>query len=256
VANYKLILKNTTGTAIELDEGIIIPASGQVTIDPTSRRKFWDDIDLVGNLATQIRNGDIIVNDGVDDLILSNGFSVERAIDYLKFPDRAFNLRFEAEPERSNGFVSKNVQEAIEEAKVNSSGVKGRTFLKTFFNNGNTANKWLFSIPTSEATDQLPYHAPFDLEVFGILFSNKNSNIDCDVEFYINGLTNPFKVYTMEVRDSRFYHVTVTGSLFSQMLDDNISIFIKKIGNSTPSSVEIGIHYRISTNNVGSGGDN
>jgi hypothetical protein len=253
VANYKLILKNTTVSAIELDEGIIVPASGQVTIDPTSRRKFWDDIDLIGNLATQIRNGDIVVNDGINDITVANGFSLERAIDYLKFPDRAFNLRFESDPERVNGFESKNVQEAIEEAKLGNI-ITGRTYQIEFFNNGNTSNKWLFHVPTNEATDQLPYITAWDIEIFGILYTNKNTPTDCDVEFYVNGTNNPNKVYTLQIRNYKTYWETTETSFFTLTTGDSLSIFIKKIGQSTPSSVEIDLNIRITSITTGTGG--
>lgn len=251
MANNKLILKNTTISEIVLDEGFTVPASSQITIDPTLRMRFWDDIDVVGGLAASIRSGNIVVNDGVNDIT-----DVERAIDYLKIPDRAFNLRFESEPERSNDFLAKNIQEAIEEARDMNTAVTGRTYLITFYNNGNTANKWLYHIPTSEATDQLPYHSGFDLDVYGIIFGNKNTNIDCDVEFYVNGTTAPFKVFTLEVRDSRFYYKTTVSSIFSVAVGDDISIFIKKVGASTPASVEINLHVRINSNNVGEAGEN
>jgi hypothetical protein len=253
MANNKLILKNTTGTPIELDEGFEIPALGQIQIEPTVRQRFWNDIDLVGSLATLIRNGDIVVNDGINDITTANGSSEERAIDYLKIPDRAFNIRFEAEPERSNGFASKNIQQAIEEAKTGNP-VEGRTYQIEFFNNGNTSNKWLFHIPTNEATDQLPYISAWDIDVFGILYSNKNTITNCDIEFYVNGTNNPAKVYTMEVRNYEYYWQTTAGSFFTMNAGDKLSIFVKKVGQSTPASVEVDLNIRVTSVTTGSGG--
>lgn len=103
------ILKNTTGSDIDLDElGITVPASSSVTIAPGDYLILADDVVLT-EINIHLITGDIVVNDGVDDL------SAARGLDYLKYSDRAFRVRFEAEPERSNGFISKNVQEAIEE---------------------------------------------------------------------------------------------------------------------------------------------
>lgn len=175
------------------------------------------------------------------------------AIKYLNGPIDAFGQRFWSDPERVNGFVSKTTQEAIEEAR-DGQIAQGRTFETEFFNNGNTANKWIFHIPTSEATDQLPYFAYWDLDIFGVSFGNKNSPVDCDVEFYVNGTTNPFKVYTLEVRGNRYQWETTLAALFSMNIGDGLSIFVKKVGQSTPASVEVDINVRIRTNTFGPGG--
>ena len=131
-----------------------------------------------------------------------------------------------------------------------------RTFVISFFNNGNTANKWLFHIPTSDATDALPYYNYWDVEVFGISFSNKNANINCDVEFYVNGTNYPAKVYRLEIRDCKFAHFSTLTDLFEADIGDRISCFIRKVGNSTPSSVEVDLNLRIRTNTVGTGTSN
>ena len=174
---------------------------------------------------------------------------------YIKYYYSALSQRFISNLNRSNGFQSTNVQEAIEEARVGTA-VNGRSFSIEFSNNGNTANKWLQHIPTSESSDTLPYHSAWDIEIFGVSFSNKNTSIDCDVEIYVNGITNTYKVYTLQVRNYRFLHNTTLTSLFSLGVGDNISIYIKKIGNSTPSSVDVELNMRISSNSVGIGGAN
>jgi hypothetical protein len=125
-----------------------------------------------------------------------------------------------------------------------------------FFNNGNTANKWLFHIPTSEATDQLPYISAWDVEIFGILFSNKNTAINCDVEFYVNGTNNPAKVYTLEVRGYENRWETTSTSFFNMNVGDRLSVFIRKVGNNTPSSVEVDLNLRITSLTDSSGGNN
>lgn len=247
------ILKNTTGSDIEVNStGVTIPASGQYTIDPINY-SLWTTTDAITEITTDINSGDLVVNDGVDDITVANGFTLQHAIDYIKYPDFAFHIRFEAEPERSNGFASKNVQEAIEEAK-SGNRVEGRTYQIEFFNNGNTANKWLFHVPTNEATDQLPYVTAWDIDIFGILYTNKNTPTDCDVEFYVNGTNPPAKVYTLEVRNYKSYWETTMSSFFSLSTGDELSIFVRKVGQSTPSSVEIDLNLRVTSTTTGAGG--
>lgn len=104
------IVKNTTGSDVVLDRvGYVIPASSQHTIE-VQEHLLWGNVDAISELTPHITGGTLVVNDGVQDL------SVSDAINFLKHPDYAFNQRFQSEPERNNGFVSKTTQEAIEEA--------------------------------------------------------------------------------------------------------------------------------------------
>jgi len=104
------ILKNTTSSDIELfNLGITIPASNQVTLD-TSEYLLLASEDVVVELTTLINSGDIVVNDGVNDLAASEG------IVYIEFPDNALGVRFD---NSSNGFTSGETQSAIEEVQDN-----------------------------------------------------------------------------------------------------------------------------------------
>jgi hypothetical protein len=145
MSTFKKIIKNTTNSDIDIIEtGRRIPALGQIEIDPI-RYLYWATPETITEITPLINSGDLIVNDGIQDLIVANGISLDRAIDFLKYSDSAFSTRFLSDPERANGFASKNVQEAIEELKNNPGNpIGGRTFAVPFFNNGNTANKWLF----------------------------------------------------------------------------------------------------------------
>lgn len=72
------ILKNTTGADIEIDSvGILIPASGQLTINTESYLDLASD-DSVAELTPLINAGDIVVNNGTED------FSAADGIVYLK----------------------------------------------------------------------------------------------------------------------------------------------------------------------------
>jgi hypothetical protein len=241
------ILKNTTISDIVLKQlGREIPASSSLTLNVDEYLLLGTD-DSVTELTTYINSGDIVINNGSDDLSVVDGLA------FIQYPDHAKNSTFD---NSTNGFTAMNTQAAIEESRNNEGNNSGRTFTQIFFNNGNTANKWLFHIPTNEATDTLPFHTPFDIDIYGIGFSNKTTNISCDIEIYLNGTTNPDKIYTVNVINSKFYHDTSLNALFTMSIGDNLSIFIKKVGGSTPASVEVDLYCRINSNTVGEQGSN
>lgn len=169
------ILKNTTGSVVSLVKlGLDVPASSQITVDINDYILLASD-DSVTELTTLINSGDIVVNDGTQDLIVSNGVSLSRAIDFIKYPDTAFNIRFLSDPERVNGYSSKNIQEAIEESRTS---FEGKGFQTAFVANGTVANEWM----KTEDANILSHHSPdifkFDAKCVGIDFTNANRNVD------------------------------------------------------------------------------
>lgn len=103
------IIKNTTLADIELTKiGLTIPASGQVTISEKDYIQLSTQ-DAISQISPLINSGNIVINDGINDI------SVSEALDFLRFPDDAISIRFLSQPERSNGIVSKTVQGAVEE---------------------------------------------------------------------------------------------------------------------------------------------
>jgi hypothetical protein len=117
-------IKNTTGSDITVvSAGITIPAGSIITLQP-SEYLVWSSDDVIAEVLADITAGNLVVNaydhvSGTDyDLPTAVEIDVQRAIDFLRYPDYAFNIRFLSDPERVNGFVSKNVQEAIEEART------------------------------------------------------------------------------------------------------------------------------------------
>ena len=67
------ILKNTTVSDIELDAlGYTIPASGQVNFDATEFQLLASD-DVIAEMTPFLTSGDLVVNDGVQDLTLAEG---------------------------------------------------------------------------------------------------------------------------------------------------------------------------------------
>lgn len=232
MANTKLILKNTSIVDLELSEGFTIPASGQITIDPSLRHRFWDDIDVVGTLAIMIRTGVVIVNDGVTDITLANGLDVERGIDYLKFPDTAFNIRFKSNPERNNGFTSKNAQEAIEEVR---SSFLGKGFQTTFMGNGTVGNEWLKSEDQNINSDQSPDIFKFGARCVGIDFTNSRGGSDFVAILCLSNINNGATV-------TRFFKWTVTNGRvglktnningFTVNAGDKMAVYVRDTGRN------------------------
>lgn len=115
------IVKNTTGSAITIVEtGLTIPASSAYTIE-IDEHTLWATTEALAEITGDITSGDLVVNDGLNDLSSIAG------LDFLRYPDFALNIRFLSEPERANCFVTKTVQEAIEEARTGIAPVTATT---------------------------------------------------------------------------------------------------------------------------------
>ncbi len=114
-------LKNTTGVDIVITSvGLTISASTTLTIE-VEEYTLWASDDVIAEITTDINTGDLVVSDGIGDLSAFDG------LNFLRYPDTAFNIRFLSDPERFNGFIAKNVQEAIEEAVTGTSVVTPTT---------------------------------------------------------------------------------------------------------------------------------
>jgi hypothetical protein len=173
---------------------------------------------------TAIAAGDLTVNDGVDDL------DIARGKDYIKFQTRAFYMRFDAEPERSNDFTSKNVQEAIEEVR---DSVAGKIVEWSFASNGSTANKWMNNGHPSIASNDVPFVSPWTGSIIGLTFSNDIDTTDTDLEIYINGTL----AYTWDIRSKRTAWIISTGGLASVAQGDRLSVFARKAGTKDPRNI-------------------
>jgi len=235
------ILKNSTGLDIDIkDTGITVPALGQYTIQDEDYTlwSFSDDI------QTTISSGDIIINDGVNDLSITDGSN------YIKYPDRAFRMRFESEPERSNAFAAKNVQDAIEEGRISAIG----TLLQYNFTSedSNVKNKWLYTTDHSGPSNEVPYIIPQGSEIKGIEFSNRDDSSSTDIEVYINGIFS----FVVQVRDKRYFW-KLGATLATVNQGDRISIFLRKVGvgSSAPNKPLILLLAKIITEVAGESGE-
>ena len=100
------ILKNTTGSAIELSViGLSIPASSQITIEVQDYLLLGSS-DSTTEIDPLITSGDVVVNDGTSDLSVSEGQN------YIRYADNANNILF---TDSTTGLVSNTTREAIDE---------------------------------------------------------------------------------------------------------------------------------------------
>lgn len=103
-------IKNTTGSTIFVTQaGVSIDAFSTYEV-VVQDYLLWGSNEVIAEVSPLITAGNLVINDGVMDLAVGDG------INFLEYPDTAFNGRFLSSPERANGFVSKTIQEAIEEA--------------------------------------------------------------------------------------------------------------------------------------------
>ena len=205
-----------------------------------------------GALDNHILNGTIVVNDGVLDLTVANGIALDRAIDYLKHPDTAFNIRFLAEPERSNGFGAKNVQEAIEEAR---SAIEGKiSALPTFLNNGLTSNKWLKLDGSMGSSDILPAISSYDGKLAGMTYINTNDGSNVDIEFYKNGTAPGNLLFTWQIRNKRHAYKTNGLDSYTMLRGDRISCFAKLTSGTNARDVIVYVFVQSTNSVIGEGG--
>lgn len=244
------ILRNDSSPAVEIElksVGATIQsggASNQYTID-TTEYPLWASDDAISEVTPHINSGDIVINDGIGDLDAADG------INYLKYPDEGFNIRFASETERTNGFSAKNVQTAIEEAR---NSAIGALVPYVFVTTGNTSDKWLGAYVPSTFSNVVPLMIMQEVDVKGILFSNQDDDVDIDVCIYKNGVL----VHTEDIRNKRtYYNVGIPGGpTFVQ--GDRMSVFLKKYtggsGDNTAQNPIVWVVVKVVGEIGGSGG--
>ena len=198
------ILKNTTGSDIDIKSmGLMIPASGQIDINDTDYL-ILSEQDTLSELAAAIISGDIVVNTGEEDL------NATEAANYIKFPDEAVNVHFKPDTISSNGFVSRNVQDAVEEAFNQANAA---IYPISIVYNGTVSNGTFFSY--SNLTPGTPIVVPINSEFIGFTFSNSNSNADYTIRFRNNSnVTTPFESVT-KVNTQFFVDILTTPEQFT-----------------------------------------
>ena len=97
---------------------------------------------------------------------------------------------------RFNGFISKDVQRAIEETRISAEGLP-RAGCRSTYNSTISANQWL---GPSELLSNTPLlKIPIKIRLNEISWANQNINVSFQIEFYKNGKLATDKFYTMTV---------------------------------------------------------
>lgn len=151
----------------------------------------------------------------------------------------------------TNGYAADNVQDAIEESRTSAIG---NLIDFPFVVSGNVSNKWLGYTNSAAPSNTIPFIVPQQMTLKGLLFSNRDDNVDIDVELYINGTLS----YTWEIRNKRTaYKVGIVGApTFAQ--GDRISVFLRKYsqgtGDNTAQDPVIEVLAKVDTENAAEGG--
>ena len=129
----------------------------------------------------------------------------------------------------TNGFISTDVQSAIEESQ---GSAVGKLFYVLFQSTGNTSDKWLGYGNGTTSSSTIPLVLPFAGNLVGATFSNNDNNVDGDYQVFRNGILAGNLMYTWQIRNKRtawITNISVTG--FTQ--GDRVSLFHKNVTNGT-----------------------
>lgn len=238
----KKILKNTTAQEIDLiNIGLVISANSQVEIDERDYLLLAS-VDSLSELNSYIESSEIIVNDGTEDL------PIEEAKNYLKYPHHAENIRFD---NTSNGFLSKNAQDAIEEAR---NTVVGALFNLSFEEYGSAVNEWLEHSGDGKNSDRSPAVIPFPCELRAITFTNSDNDSDTNIQVWkspVNQGNSREMVYELQLRNTRTgYKNDIIGVDF--IPGDKVGIYLEDAGVN-PDNVVVTLYFKINNEISGEG---
>lgn len=182
-----LILKNTTALAKQW-AGIQIPGSGSYTVQEVDRARLLSDATFLGDIAS----GAAVVNDGTSDLASSIGL--------LALKLDAIEGRFN---NASNGFVSTNIQSAIEESRV---GAIGKIVSFTVGRSGSASNAFLYQGDPGLTTNDAPLIIPANCKIIGITATSNSGGRSYDIRLNIskyNQGTTVDRTLLYQVRNTR-----------------------------------------------------
>lgn len=143
----------------------------------------------------------------------------------------------------SNGFASDNVQDAIEEART---AVASTILPFVFCDDGTTYNKeWLSYQCHGISSKDTWAIMPWDGQLIGIAFSNKNCGVDIDIQVFSSsqgdGLAKN-KIYEWQLRNVRYAYKTNLTPVPVER-GDKIGIYIKDRGTNPCDSVVV-LYFR------------
>lgn len=236
------ILKNQSGSDLVFGSRVVSNGE-QITLS----KHYWLDIAEKIEILDLVTSGDIIVNDGTEDLSPSLG---REHLELVEGWTKAEDIIFE---NNSNGFSSDRVQSAIEE--VRNSPVGGLD-LYEFKENSSANNKWLEYGANSSPSDETPAILPFDAKLISCTFTNDDDGVDTDIEIHKSSEgsgSNASIVATFQIRNRRVARFSdFTAIQFSA--GDKISVFARDKGTN-PSQVVVKLYFLITNYNKENAGE-
>jgi hypothetical protein len=117
----------------------------------------------------------------------------------------------------------------------------GKTYQISYGNSGVTSNKWL-EVGHGNPSNQSPHVLPFASQLIGMTFSNKNDNVDSDIELYVavSGTgASPLELAVLwQIRDIRIARRTdIIASGINFNPGDKLAVYIRNQGQSPSDSV-------------------
>lgn len=230
------ILKNTTAAAVFVsDTGASVPASSSYTIPPQDYLMWAASTNIVSLVGVSIT-----VNDGINDLSTAAGIA------FIKYPDLSENIRFKSDPERVNGFTSKDVQLAIEEARNSSIGTM---YCLDFIRQGAAGNSWLYTGDSGTVTNNTPAVMPFNVKLVSAAIANDTGsrNFDININVIKVGTTAIDRTIVYQVRNARTYTKTdfqTVNTALNISAGDRLAIYCQTQG-AAPSDLTVTLGFKV-----------
>jgi len=232
MAALKKIIKNTTGSDIEINEtGQTVPAGGQIEIDPINYN-YWATSETITEITSAVNAGDLVINNGTSDLNAADGLL------FLEHPDRAIVQLSAADVVRVAKIL--NFQGDVDVSQpiagqatitIGETGTAtGKLYVITGFAPGVTINKWVSVEHPNATSDMVPFDMPGDGRTIALTYSNENDASNADIEFYVNAVLK----FTWQIRNKRTAFKVVNIGMFTVVQGDRISIFAKAFSGPGP----------------------
>lgn len=130
----------------------------------------------------------------------------------------------------TNGFVSEDVQAAIEEAKQNAEGFP-RAGIRSTYNGTVSNNNWLG--PSELLPNTALLVSPVTLKIQEITWANQTANVQFRIQFRTNSKTGPI-FYTLTVTSPNVGSGFVTG--LTQVLTPGQTVWAQYLDDGTNAS--------------------
>lgn len=228
-------LKNVSGQDLQL-LNVVVSNNSSFTV-PTH---LWLELANDSNIETYINADQVIVNNGTSDLSKSDGLKLIQKFQIEEAKEVIFD-------NTTNGFISDNVQDAIEESKTS---VVGSMFQTLFENNGTSTNIWLNYGANPASSNSVFAVMPFDCKLVACSFTNAASSVDLDIQVNIanQGSSNTVnRTIIFQVRNDRVATFSFPNSNNSNLLlnqGDKVGVYIRDQGDNANDPV-VTLYFKV-----------